>query len=190
MKPRRAAEAARTLAWMAMRMPSWPTRSEKHGAHDEGDRPADGDDDLGALLAEFGHGLAAGRHDVDAQEQGHGQDPDDGQDLPELGLEVAVGADADGVPDLLHLSRALVLLEDHLAQHPGVPEADEGRQHDAADGDLLERVQPVTGQAQNVHACLLNSATNARRERGRPPGASGSAYFTHPRPKINPGSVL
>ena len=28
MKPRRAAEATRTLAWMAMRMPSWPTRRE------------------------------------------------------------------------------------------------------------------------------------------------------------------
>jgi hypothetical protein len=29
LKPRREAEAARTLAWMAMRMPNWPTISEK-----------------------------------------------------------------------------------------------------------------------------------------------------------------
>ncbi len=123
-----------------------PDEQRERGAHDEGDGPADGDDDLGVLGAEFGHGLAAGRHDVDAQEQGHGQGADDGQDLLELGLEVAVGAEADGVPDLLHLLGALVLLEDDLAQHPGVPEADEGGHHDAADGDLLERVQPMTGE--------------------------------------------
>ena len=124
-------------------------------AHDEGDRPADGDDDLGVLLAELGHGLAAGRDDVDAQEQDHRQAADDGQDLAQLRLQVAVGADADGVPDLLHLRRALVLLQDDLAQHPGVPEADEGREQDADDGDLLERVQPVTGQTQDVHICPL-----------------------------------
>ena len=29
LKERREAEAARTLAWMAMRMPSWPTVREK-----------------------------------------------------------------------------------------------------------------------------------------------------------------
>ncbi len=52
----------------------------ERGAHDEGDRPADGDDDLGVLLAELADGLGAGRDDVDAQEQGHGQDADEGQD--------------------------------------------------------------------------------------------------------------
>jgi len=55
--------------------------------------------------------------DVDAQEEHHRENRHDRQDALELAAQVAVRADADRVPDFLHLRRSLVLLHDDLRRN-------------------------------------------------------------------------
>ncbi len=97
-----------------------------------------------------------------------------GRIVLELAAEVAVRADADGVPDLLHLRRALVFLQDGLAQQPGVQEAEEGDEQDAQDGDLLEGIQAMAGQSEDIHGVFLPKE---------------SPYFTQDGGKINPRRI-
>jgi hypothetical protein len=115
------------------------------GAHDEGDGAADGHDHAGRTQAEFCNRLPAGGDNVNAEEEDDSQEADGRQDGFQLPVQVAVGANADGVPHLLHLLRPLVLFQDDAAQEPGVEQADKGREQYAHDGKLLEIREPMPG---------------------------------------------
>jgi len=115
----------------------------------KGDRAPEGDVQA-CIVAKLLLSLGRGIDNPHAEEQGHDQEADEGQDGPQLLVQISVGALLDVLPHVLHLLRAFVFLEYLPTQEEGVGQSQEGGTHHAPDGKCFKGGHSVHNRSFNL----------------------------------------